>query len=162
LPSNDISHVAAVARDAYQGSPSIRTYVIGVGPSLDKLNAHRAGRRQRAGHHGRHPGSAEDHGLVLQALKQVRSQTLACDLDIPRPPGRDARSQSGERRLTSSGKYQVLGYDAACTGGVGWRYDDPGSPKKIVLCPTTCGAVQADRDGSLKLAFGCGTAAVIH
>jgi hypothetical protein len=34
-----VDHVASVAAAAFQGSPSIPTYVIGVGPALSKLEA---------------------------------------------------------------------------------------------------------------------------
>jgi hypothetical protein len=162
-PGNNIDHVAAVARDAYQGTPSIHTYVIGVGPALDKLNAIAAGGGTGKAIMVDIQDPQKTTGLFQKALEQVRSQTLACDLDIPQAPaGKTLDPNQVNVVYASGGKYQVLGYDAACTGGAGWRYDDAASPKKIVLCPTMCGAAQSDRDGSLKLAFGCQTTAVIH
>ena len=160
-PGNDIAHVAAVARDAFRGAPSIRTYVVGVGPALDALNAIAAGGGTGQAIMVDIQDPQKTTGLFQQALEQVRSQTLACDLEIPpAPEGQTLDRNQVNVVYASGGKYQVLSYDAACTGGVGWRYD--GTGQKIVLCSTTCGAVQSDRRGALKLAFGCDTAAVIH
>src|SRR5262249_35072663 len=36
---NDVQHVVDAAKAAHAAAPSLNTYVIGVGPSLDKLNA---------------------------------------------------------------------------------------------------------------------------
>ena len=37
----------------------------------------------------------------------------------------------------------------------GWHYDDPAAPTMIVMCPQTCGKLQAAVDGSIDIAFGC-------
>ncbi|MBN1610563.1 MAG: hypothetical protein JW940_28290 [Polyangiaceae bacterium] len=46
--------------------------------------------------------------------------------------------------------------DEACSG-VGWRYDNPSAPTKIILCPATCAAVQTDLEGHLDFELGCDT-----
>ncbi len=54
--------------------------------------------------------------------------------------------------------------DCAADGGAngGWYYDedpftDSGTPSKVILCPTTCSAVQADATGKVDVVQGCKT-----
>ena len=46
---------------------------------------------------------------------------------------------------------------AACMPKGGWYYDVPATPKAIILCPTTCTAVQADVSTKVDLGSGCDT-----
>jgi hypothetical protein len=56
------------------------------------------------------------------------------------------------------GEDRVIGYvdsEAACAGVVdGWYLVNPLDPRRIVLCPETCAAIEAD-GGRLYTAFGC-------
>ncbi|WP_394822161.1 hypothetical protein [Pendulispora albinea] len=156
--NNDIPHVAAAARDALRNTPSVRTYVIGVGPSLEKLDAIAV-----AGGTGQAmivdvQDPAKTTARFQKALEQVRSQTLSCDFAIPpAPPGQSLDANLVNVVYASGGKYQVLDYSRDCANGTGWRYDQPTAPTKISLCPTSCSAAQSDRNGRLTLAFGCST-----
>jgi hypothetical protein len=46
---------------------------------------------------------------------------------------------------------------ADCGGGGqgGWYYDDNANPTKIILCPSTCTAVQSDPAAKIDVKFGC-------
>jgi hypothetical protein len=47
---------------------------------------------------------------------------------------------------------------AACpASGDGWYYDNPASPTAILLCGTTCGAVQTSGSGTVQITLGCQT-----
>ncbi|WP_394842761.1 VWA domain-containing protein [Pendulispora brunnea] len=157
-PNNNIPTVAKTARDAYLNAPSIRTYVIGVGPALDSLNAiaSAGGTQEAIMVDVRDP--ANTTGLFQKALERIRSQTLSCDFTIPPPPaGKTLDPTQVNVVYSAGGKHQVISYSKDCANGAGWRYDDPSAPKRITLCPTMCTGVQSDRDGKLTLAFGCAT-----
>ena len=58
----------------------------------------------------------------------------------------------------SSGQPQTFTYDASCMlSSGGWHYDNATMPTKIVLCPSTCTAVQADAGASIDIVLGCAT-----
>jgi hypothetical protein len=46
---------------------------------------------------------------------------------------------------------------AGCGQKGGWYYDDPANPTKIIMCPTTCAALQGDVGGKVEVIFGCET-----
>lgn len=90
------------------------------------------------------------------AVDQIRGVSIACTLDVPEPP--DGRAFEKDHVLVSytSGKAKTdLRYDADCTGGDGWHYDDLDAPSEVVLCPSTCSTVQADAGAALSVGFTC-------
>jgi hypothetical protein len=155
---NDVSHVAAAAADAY--ASGIPTYVIGVGPSLAKLDA--VAQSGGTGHAFMVSvaNPTETRTELQKAFEAIRSQVVVgCSFSIPPPP-------SGEQLDTDrvnvgftngSGSESPLVYSKDCSANAGWRYDDPTSPKQIQLCPNACSLAQGDPNGKLTLAFGCKT-----
>jgi von Willebrand factor type A domain len=161
-PDNDIAHVAALAKTNFEGSPSIATYVVGVGPSLDKLNAIAS-----AGGTGQAimvsvADPAQTATVFQQALESVRSATLSCDFGFPSPPDGSTLDVNQVNVLWKSGggTDQVVGYNVDCRGGIGWRYDNPAAPAHIQLCTSSCSTAQGDRDGKITVLFGCQTVPV--
>jgi hypothetical protein len=47
--------------------------------------------------------------------------------------------------------------EADCTGSGGWYYDNPTTPTKITLCPSTCTDVQNDPSANVSIELGCAT-----
>lgn len=155
---NDIPHVAAAAQAALKGTPSIPTYVIGVGPNLTNLNAiATAGGTQAVMVSVSDP--AQTRTQFQQALDTIRSQTLSCDFALPTPPNGQTLDPNAVNVvfIDGSGKQTTLTYDGACTNGLGWHYDNLAAPTKVELCPATCQTIQADHKGEITLAFGCKT-----
>jgi hypothetical protein len=157
--NNDIPHVAAAAEAALQGSPSIPTYVIGVGSDFTNLNAIAAGGGTKQATIVSVTDPAKTSGIFQQALDAIRAQTLSCDFALPQPPSGQQINPLAVNVVfdDGSGKQTTLTYDATCASGAGWHYDDLAAPTKVELCPATCQAVQADAKGALTLAFGCKT-----
>jgi hypothetical protein len=159
--NNDVAHVASTAQVSYVGQPSIPVYVIGVGPDLGNLNviAQSGGTSTAFMVAVNDPNATKQQ--LLTALNTVRAQQVSCDFAFPAPP---AGEQLDPLRVNvafeSSSGEQVLSYSADCAGGTGWHYDNPAAPSRVLLCPQTCSAVQADQSGGLKLAFGCQTKGV--
>jgi hypothetical protein len=157
-PNNDIAHVAATAQAALAGTPSIKTYVIGIGSALDKLDMIAA-----AGGTGRAMMVAvSDPALtkaqIRAAFSSIRSISVPCNLAIPAPPAGSALDIGAVNVIyTGSAGEKIIGSNPGCAQGVGWQYDQPTAPTRIELCPSTCADVQGDTGGKLAVMFGCKT-----
>jgi len=145
---NVVSDVSAVAA-------SIPTYVIGVGPSVSNLNAVAAAGRTTAlqvtvGN------PAQTTSDLLAAMATIRGQLASCDFAIPAPP--DGRTLDFDKvfvlRTPSGQPAATLPYNQTCSGP-GWRYDDPKTPTKVLLCDATCNVVKADPGGKIDVQFAC-------
>jgi hypothetical protein len=161
-PDNDVDHVAALAKANLEGTPPIATYVVGVGPSLDKLNAvaSAGGTGQAIMVSVADPSrTATDFETALDA---IRSSTLSCDFGFPQPPDGSTLDVNAVNVMwkTGAGDEHVVGYNLDCNGGTGWRYDNPSAPGRIQLCPSTCSTARGDRGGKITILFGCQTVTV--
>jgi hypothetical protein len=161
---NDVDHVVAAAGAAFQATPPTKTYVIGVGPSLDALNAIAA-----AGGTGQAMMIPVDDPTqtkiqIQQSLSSIRTLSLTCNVSIPPPPD-GALLDTGLVNViytnSANGK-QVLGYSPDCADGNGWEYDNPSAPTHVKLCANTCAAAQGDTSGRLEILFGCARVNVIR
>jgi hypothetical protein len=162
------STVATVVAQAQSYAPNVPTYVIGVGKQLTRLDMiAEAGATSQAylvattkNEAGTSAAQAESD--FESALDVIRSSQAICDLPIPAPPaGESLDFMKVNVVYNDNGQSQTLPYVPDCAGdsgtAQGWRYDDPQSPKTIVLCPGTCGPVQATATGQLSVELGCAT-----
>jgi len=95
------------------------------------------------------------------ALATVRGKALPCDFALPTKVLKGEISYALVNVLYSKGGAPpgaTVPQDAACTGGEGWRYDDPAKPTRIVLCPKTCETVRGDAKAKIEILLGCKTA----
>jgi hypothetical protein len=164
-----IGDIAQIATAGAAGSPSIRTFVIGVFSGND-LNAQSnlnqiaaAGGTQQAFFVDSNQNVAQ---AFLDALNQIRGTKLACEYQVPAPPpGESLDYGQVNVEHTPPGQTQratvlYVGNAFDCdpaTGG--WYYDaDPvngGSPTKIIMCPATCTAFTVG--GQVDIRVGCKT-----
>lgn len=109
-----------------------------------------------------------DPVFTNMATAVVTSSGISCEYDIPpNPDGSPLETTKVNVQYTSgSGSSHTIGFvaggAAACgqqTGG--WYYDDPQTPTQIILCPSTCSAVQTDMAGKVEVLFGCDTVPAI-
>jgi hypothetical protein len=158
--NNDIAHVAQAANDAFTASPSIPTYVIGVGQQLTALETI----AQQGGTKSAFMVSVSDptqtRTQLQAAFDAIRSQQkVSCDFAIPAAPKGEQldKDRVNVGYTNGAGSETPLVYSKDCTAQNGWRYDDPTNPSRIELCPSSCGVAQADPNGKLTIAFGCKT-----
>ncbi len=158
-PNNDVAHVAAAAQAAFAGTPSIPTYVIGVGPSLDKLNQIAAAGGTSAAMMVDVSDPTTTKSQIETNLGKIRTATVSCDFSIPPPPpGEQLDPFAVNVVLTKNdGSQQVLSYSKTCSDAGGWQYDDPGNPTRITLCSAACDEARSSAQGKVSLAFGCTT-----
>jgi len=156
----DLGHIDTIASTALAGTPSVMTFVIGVGSSLAALNGIAA-----AG--GTTQAFLVDTGgnvnqQFLDAMNAIRHAALGCNYLIPTPT--DGNPDYGEVNVV----YSPMGQSgitfpnvpnmAACpANGNGWYYDNPNQPTQIVLCPSSCTLVEGDMTGEVDVTLGCST-----
>lgn len=148
-----------VAEGALAGTPSVRTYVIGVGEQLVSLNAIAAA----GGTEGAFlvDGDQGTQQAFIDALNAIRGKALSCEVKIPPPPAGqtlDPGKVNVELALDAMKTTFTYVPDAAgCAGAPeSWYYDNPANPTQIILCTAACKKVQAAGDqAELNVAFGC-------
>lgn len=152
--NNTVAAASAIAKEGFQQTPSIRTFVIGMGSlaTLDTIASN---------------GGTEKAILVstgnagqefLAALDKIRG-AVSCQYLVPQ----DGKSDPSKVNVlfTPDGSTDgevILGVADAtkCQGGKGWYYDNPSSPTQIVLCPAACDMVKNVK-GKIEVVFGCKT-----
>lgn len=160
----DDDSIASVAAAIEEVADSFPTYVIGVrnpegkgGPdevsSLESLAV--AGGTEAALFidTGDPVQTAQD---LAEAIDRIRQSSITCDAKIPPPPV-GTRFDPGLVNVATEagGNAAELTYDPTCNSESAWRFDDADDPSRIVLCPTTCDAVQGDSTAKLSVGFGC-------
>jgi hypothetical protein len=93
----------------------------------------------------------------------ISNKTVDCAWDIPPPPA----GQTFNKDLVNVNYYQGGGGTpqpiyhvngaSDCGPNGGWYYDDNNNPTKVLICPATCAAVQADPNAKVDILFGCQT-----
>ncbi len=165
----DIPTLAGMCAAGLSGTPSVKTFVIGVFTPLEATQA-KANLDAIANAGGSTKAFIVDPSGNLgadfsTALATVRGAALPCDYTIPPPNG--GTQDFGKVNVeytTGAGTKNILGYKmsmAMCGADGGWYYDvDPanGIPTKIIVCPSTCDALKADTGAAkLDILLGCKT-----
>lgn len=156
--ANSLDNVKSVVAAAKAGTPSIPTFVIGVGSELGALNdiAVAGGTTSAV-----LVDTASDiKAALLTALTNIRRTALQCEYDIPMGPDTD----NGRVNITfkTGGSLTAFG-NVGDLGGCskaplqGWYFNDPVTPTKIELCPMACDNVKGSSDGEINVVFGCKT-----
>jgi hypothetical protein len=158
-PNNDISHVASAAQAAFSGTPSVLTYVIGVGSDFSNLDAIATGGGTNKAIIVPVNNPAQTGPMFQSALNTIRTNSVPCQVSIPSPPdGQKINPSEVNVVLVSGGGAQtVLPYSADCSSAGGWHYNDSANPTIVVLCSGACTQAQGDPGGNVSIAFGCQT-----
>lgn len=156
-----VDKVAAVARVAYESATPIQTFVIGVGPALDSLNAvAKAGGTTSAYLVDDTTQSAS--AAFAQALTDIRGRALSCEFEIPSPATGTLDPDKVNVILTKDKTKPItiprVKSSAECSDTAqGWYYDNPDHPTSVLLCKSTCEDVQDEAAGTIEVVFGCVT-----
>lgn len=90
-----------------------------------------------------------------------RSSRIACDLELPPPPGGSVLDPRLVNVVVTGASRSVIGKvagAAACRATGGWYYDDDARPTRVNLCPASCDRANEEvRAGSarIEVQFGC-------
>lgn len=150
------AEASLVASDVAAVKATLPTYVIGVGPSVDKINAVATAGGTTAFQVSVGTPTKTTADLIA-AFAKIRGELGRCDFDIPAPPdGRTLDFDKVNVEVVHPGKpNETLVYSADCASGKGWHFDDPANPKKVLLCDATCDAVKSEAGGKVNVSFGC-------
>jgi hypothetical protein len=163
----DINQIGQIANQAYQGSPSIQTFVIGVfapGEASAQQNLNTIAQNGGTGTAFMVDASGNVSQQFQAALDKIRGATLSCDFQLPKPEAGtvdfgkvnvDVKSDVGTSKL-----YYTGGADKCDPQQGGWYYDvDPaaGTPTRIIVCPATCSAFESTPGLTVKILLGCET-----
>jgi hypothetical protein len=166
-----IAGVAQIAAGGVSGTPSIKTFAIGVFAPND-VSSGTAALNQIAYAGGTGQAFIVDtttqnvEQQFAAALNAIRGASLPCDYAVPVPDaGTPDYGDINVQYTAGNGQASVLPYvetAANCdpTKG-GWYYDvDPaegGTPTKILLCGASCTTVKGDSKGRIDIVLGCAT-----
>jgi hypothetical protein len=91
------------------------------------------------------------------AIEQIRRATVSCTLAIPSEAeaGRAFDKSSVAVNYDGAAGPTKLVYDKACSGSMGWHYDNVNNPTQIVLCDQACDTVRKDAAAKLAVEFAC-------
>lgn len=155
----NLGNINAIAANAFGGTPSIRTFVIGIG-SIDALNGIAA-----AGGTGMAfiTDQADTQMQFLAALNAIQGTALACSYLIPVPENGTPDFGSVNVQYTPGDGSppevipNVSDASQCPPTGNAWYYDNPAAPTQIILCDPTCATVSSDTMGSIDIVLGCAT-----
>lgn len=151
---NTVQDMVNHAAEGANQTPSIKTFVIGVG-DLSALNqvAAAGGTNQAIIVSS---GNAEKE--FLDALNKIRG-AVGCQYLIPVGGKADPGKVNVLFTPDGGGEGTLIKQvpDAAsCLGQIGWYYDNPASPSQIMLCPAACDLV-TNQKGKVEVVLGCKT-----
>jgi hypothetical protein len=156
--NSDITSVSAAAAVGLSGTPSVETYVIGVGDALTNLNAiATAGGTKQAFV----VSDANVQQDLITALTAIQGAVLPCQYTVPAATmGKALNFGKVNVQFTSSGgavqEFQKVSSLSDCApGGKLWYYDNNAAPKEILLCPDTCKAVTGDPAANVSIVLDC-------
>ena len=154
-----VPEIAEKAAEAYLTEPSVRTFVVGIGPALSNLH-------QIARNGGTHEAYLIEEGdavaQFVDALKKISLSAWTCEFGIPSAPhpGEQIDFDTVRMRYTPDlhqpdvvQEIPFLSSPSGCMeSSGGWFYDNPEAPSKVAVCPCTCSLI---RVGFVDVQYGC-------
>jgi len=167
------AEVARIAGAGLNGTPSIKTFGIGVFTPSDAPAGTVALNQIAAAGGTTAPFIIDTAGAMnsveqkfLAALNMIRGTALPCQYQIPVPAmGTPDYGKLNVHYTGGSGADLIVPYvekSGDCDAKLGgWYYDvDPaegGTPMTINVCPTTCSTLKSDPAGKVDIVLGCQT-----
>jgi hypothetical protein len=157
----DIPSIAAIAAQYYAATPSIKTFVIGVGSEVASLNQiAQAGGTMNSFQVDSDPNANQE---FLDAMNAIRGSALQCTYLVPTPTNGgtpDYGKVNVDYTPGNGGAKQTIGKvanKAACGANGGWFYDNDADPTQIIMCDSTCALLSGDSMGKVSIVLGCST-----
>jgi hypothetical protein len=157
-PPSSVQLAADAAKAGFDGTPSIETYVVGLGATaaLDQIALAGSG---GATHY--FDANGADAATKLRDILKLVSQPITCDYPIPTTTTAlnydavDVQTRLSDTAPTINLKYVTSA--SACSSTPAWYYDrpPPGIPTKITLCPSACDPLKGVDTASVQAVIGC-------
>jgi uncharacterized protein YegL len=153
------TNISNIAANAFM-TGGIQTYVIGLGglnsAALNQIAA--AGGTMTA---FTVSATSDSTTELFGQLTAIQGQALKCQLDVPKsdqagktvdPNFITVAYSSGTNASTSLG---IVSSMDQCGTDQDWYFDNPTAPTQIILCPSACDAITADKDATIAISVGC-------
>lgn len=149
-----VESTSAAAAEGFAATPSIPTYVLGLG-NVNGLN-------QMAMAGGTNAAfvvtDATQVQAIVDAMNQIRGQALPCEYRVPTTTGSSFDKNLVNLNWTRGGttvSLPFVGDAAACaTAPTGWYYDNADAPTQLVACAQTCDELKTG-GGDVSVVLGC-------
>jgi hypothetical protein len=97
-----------------------------------------------------------------QVMTDIRDQALGCEFIIPAPTETDFDPTKVNVTYYPGGVGEgqpipQVANEQSCGAGPGWYFDNPQTPTRIILCPSSCQLVESDLEPKVSIQFGCPT-----
>lgn len=151
---NEVKDVAGHAAEGLKQTPSIKTFVIGVGDLTVLNQVAAAGGTDKA----IIVSSTNAEKEFLDALNKIRG-AVGCQYVIPTGAKADPKKVNVYFTPEDGSPGTLIKQSkgaADCVGQVGWYYDNPNAPTQIQLCPAACDLV-TNKKGKVEVVVGCDT-----
>ncbi len=170
---DSVTDIEGVAAAGLAGTPSVKTFVIGVLSPTDNTAQATTTLNGIASAGG--TGAATILGTsgtteadFIAALAKIRGASLPCEFALPVPEAGmmpDYHKVNVQYTNSTTKLQTVFGYVGSVSNcdpaKGGWYYDaDPdkgGTPTKVELCPASCSLAQGDPLGKVDVVQGCAT-----
>jgi hypothetical protein len=186
--NQDSNALASIAGDAFKNSPNVKTFAIGMsGADFNLLNliSQSGGTDCTPNDPATYACDVSSGMTLLEALELIRQsitriethmetqtvvQTIAldCEWTIPEPPsGENFDRGTVNVEFSPTGSQtdkQILGMIPTgrdCGTDLGWHYDVPDAPTRIVACPETCKTIKSAQLATINIVLGCETQLLI-
>jgi hypothetical protein len=181
IPTDGTQACIDAASASLAGTPSVLTFAVGVGDEnasatdvYDELfvgNLAEAGGTAPAGcntdwsesntagtpcHFQITPGTKTSQQIqaeFIAAINKIRDTVTSCELALTFNSGDVDPAKVNVEYTSSAGQTSQIAQDATN----GWTYDDPTSPKKVILNGNSCDTLKADPNGKVRIILGCKT-----
>jgi uncharacterized protein YegL len=153
--TNTVQAAADFAKAGFASTPSIKTFVVGMGntAALDQVALAGSG---GATHYI--PTMGDVAGTLTKALRAISSMST-CVYSLPAPPTGSPNPLLVNLQFNIPGSaprpIPKVSSDADCMTAHGWYYDNPTLPTSITLCSASCNAIQATPGTTVQIAYGC-------
>jgi hypothetical protein len=149
----DVTNISNIAGDAYTNS-NVLTYAIGIqDATVSTINKIAQKGHTGSGFFIASNGNVETE--LLSAMLQIKGDNVSCDFALPNSGLYDPSNAKVTYTPTAGAPVVLQGMASAASCGSGWYYDNPVSPTRIILCPTTCQTILSDTGAKLALDLGC-------
>ena len=153
---NEIEDVARVLEAAAKATPSLKTYLIGIGEEEELAELATAGGTGKPAFVIDGTGEQTEMQL-LETFGKIRGETLRCDFAVPTgmnadPTNINVQRATGARAASTLVKVPAVADCPRATAG-GWYYDR--ASDRIQLCPETCREVLAEPMAKVNIVVGC-------
>ncbi len=153
------SAVQTAIANGYNGSPSIRTFVIGIDPT-STMQTNLSNWAKAGGGQSFDVATSGGSSQFLQAMQSIQKSALGCKYSMPTTDAGIIDPSKVKVQYTPGGSStpqdltKVSG-SGACGSGGGWYYDNNQNPSTITLCKASCDTVQADSGAKVAVYLGC-------